>query len=125
SESRKRFIFSQTVILGLILVVIGVVASIFWLKYFLTQASPAQSSALDVRGVSFATIIPPLVNAVQIQVMNAFYGTVAIKLTDLENHRTDTEYEDNLIAKTFMFQFVNSYASLVYIAFIKEFIGNP
>lgn len=34
-------------------------------------------------GVSFATIIPPLVNAVQIQVMNAFYGTVAIKLTDL------------------------------------------
>ncbi|CAN0413541.1 unnamed protein product, partial [Ectocarpus sp. 12 AP-2014] len=54
SESRKRFIFSQTVILGLILVVIGVVASIFWLKYFLTQ--PAQSSALDVWGVSFATI---------------------------------------------------------------------
>lgn len=34
-------------------------------------------------GVSFAGIIPPLVNAVQIQVMNAFYGTVAIKLTDL------------------------------------------
>lgn len=42
-----------------------------------------------------------------------------------ENHRTDTEYEDNLIAKTFMFQFVNSYASLVYIAFIKEHIGRP
>lgn len=40
-----------------------------------------------------------------------------------ENHRTDTAYEDNLIAKTFMFQFVNSYASLVYIAFIKEHIG--
>ena len=42
-----------------------------------------------------------------------------------ENHRTDTEYEDNLIAKTFMFQFVNSYASLIYIAFIKEQIGQP
>lgn len=40
-----------------------------------------------------------------------------------ENHRTDTAYEDNLIAKTFMFQFVNSYASLVYIAFIKEHMG--
>lgn len=39
SESRKRFAVSQTVILGLILVVVGVVASIFWLKYFLTQAS--------------------------------------------------------------------------------------
>lgn len=39
SESRKRFMISQAVILGLIMVVIGVVASIFWLKYFLTQAS--------------------------------------------------------------------------------------
>ncbi|CAM9243719.1 unnamed protein product [Hapterophycus canaliculatus] len=38
SESRKRFFISQTVILGLILVVIGVVASIFWLKVFLTKA---------------------------------------------------------------------------------------
>ncbi|CAM9511241.1 unnamed protein product [Hapterophycus canaliculatus] len=80
---------------------------------------------MDVWGISFANIIPPLVNAVQIQVMNAFYGTVAIKLTNMENHRTDTEYEDNLIAKTFMFQFVNSYTSLVYIAFIKELVGDP
>lgn len=37
SESRKRFVISQTVILGLILVVVGVVASIFWLKFFLMQ----------------------------------------------------------------------------------------
>ncbi|CAN0348825.1 unnamed protein product, partial [Laminaria digitata] len=34
AESRKRFAVSQAVILGLILVVVGVVASIFWLKYF-------------------------------------------------------------------------------------------
>lgn len=39
SESRKRFFLSQAVIVGLILVVIGVVASIFLLKFFLTQAS--------------------------------------------------------------------------------------
>ena len=38
-ESRKRFAVSQAVIVGLILVVVGVVASIFWLKYFLTQVS--------------------------------------------------------------------------------------
>lgn len=38
---------------------------------------------MEVWGISFANIIPPLVNAVQIQVMNAFYGTVAIKLTDM------------------------------------------
>lgn len=46
------------------------------------------------------------------------------RLHSQENHRTDTAYEDNLIAKTFMFQFVNSYASLAYIAFIKEHLGH-
>lgn len=39
SESRKRFLISQTIILGLILIVIGAVASIFVLKLFLTEAS--------------------------------------------------------------------------------------
>ena len=54
--------------------------------------------------------------------MNMIYGDIAIRLTDYENHRTDTDYEDSLIAKTFVFQFVNSYASLFYIAFFKPFI---
>lgn len=30
---------------------------------------------------------------------------------DFENHRTNTSYEDSMILKIFMFQFVNSYAS--------------
>lgn len=50
------------------------------------------------------------------------YGDIAIKLTNYENHRTDTDYEDSLIGKTFVFQFVNSFASLFYIAFMKPFI---
>lgn len=48
SESRKRFFLSQTVILGLILAVIAVVASIFWLKYFLTQVSIDFGTAIKV-----------------------------------------------------------------------------
>ena len=35
------------------------------------------------------------------------------------HHRTDTEYDDALIAKLYVFMFVNSYASLYFIAFIK------
>lgn len=41
-------------------------------------------------------------------------------LNDKENHETDTEYEDNKILKVFAFQFINSYFSLFYIAFIKN-----
>ena len=36
--------------------------------------------------------------------------------------RTDTEYEDALIGKTFVFMFVNSFAALFYIAFVKPFL---
>jgi anoctamin-10/anoctamin-7 len=45
---------------------------------------------------------------------------VAVILTDAENHRTETQYEDSLIAKTFSFQFVNSFMALIYLAFIKQ-----
>ena len=37
----------------------------------------------------------------------------------IENHRTQTEYDDALILKLFAFQFVNSYTSLFYIAFFR------
>eukprot|EP01035_Chromulina_nebulosa_P017328 gene17328-22872_t len=44
-------------------------------------------------------------------------------LNDRENHRTDTQYEDAMVSKIFLFQFVNSYASFFYIAFIAESLG--
>jgi hypothetical protein len=36
-----------------------------------------------------------------------------------EMHRTQTEFEDAFTLKVFIFQFVNFYASPVYIAFFK------
>jgi hypothetical protein len=86
---------------------------------------------------AYASSVASLVNAFQIQFMNIVYGQLAVWLTDRENHRcvqprcvcstpilinrTDTHYEDSLIAKLFAFQFVNSYASFFYVAFIKKF----
>ena len=112
-----RLCKSSTIIAGFIVVVIGVVASIFIMRLFLSQIT-----ALVVGGVQTAAIIASMANAIQIQVMNMIYGDMAIKLNDYENHRTDTGYEDNLIAKSFVFQFVNSYAALIYIAFFKPFL---
>ena len=51
------------------------------------------------------------------------YGSISIQLNDYENHRTETEYEDNLISKIFIFQLVNSFAALTYVSFIKYFLG--
>ena len=119
NEFMKRFVISSTIVSGCILVVLGVVACIFVLKFTLSTMS-----VLVVGGTQTGGIIVSLVNAVQIQVLNLIYGSIAIALTDYENHRTETEYEDSLIAKTFIFQFINSFSPMFYIAFIKPFISD-
>ena len=41
-------------------------------------------------------------------------------------HKTQTDFENYYIFKVFIFQFVNFYSSIFYIAFIKgKFIGYP
>ena len=44
----------------------------------------------------------------------------------LEMHRTQSDYDDNLTFKVFIFQFINFYSSIIYIAFFKgKFVGYP
>ena len=64
-------------------------------------------------------VIAGTMNAIWITVMNVIYREVAVKMNDEENHRTETEHEDALIVKLFVFQFFNSYMALFYIAFVK------
>ena len=67
-----------------------------------------------------ATLIPSILNAIQIMVFNVIYSTIAYWLTNYENHKTQSSYEKALIMKTYMFQFLNSFSLLFYIAFIKR-----
>jgi anoctamin-7 len=51
---------------------------------------------------------------------------MAKRLTEWEMHRTQTEFEDNLTLKVFVFQFCNFYSSIFYIGFFKgRFVGYP
>jgi hypothetical protein len=45
--------------------------------------------------------------------------TAAVLITCVLLCRTDTDYDDALIAKLYIFMFVNSYAALFFVAFIK------
>ena len=41
-------------------------------------------------------------------------------------HRTQSDFDDNLTFKVFIFQCINFYASIIYIAFFKgRFVGYP
>lgn len=74
---------------------------------------------VDKDGKMSAIIWAPILNSVLIMIMSIFYRSVAKKLTNYENHRTASEWEDSLIVKLFLFEFVNSYFSIFLYAFPK------
>lgn len=55
----------------------------------------------------------------QISLGDMIYRPIAIWLTKNENHRLDSEYYDSLIVKFAVFQLMNNYSSLFYVAFVK------
>lgn len=119
AERKRRSFFSYALISLMVFLVIGFVACIFVMKFYMVIESE------DGTVNSLGSPLSSVANAVQIQVLNYFYSELAIWLTNRENHRTNTEYEDALIVKLFAFQFVNSYAPFFYIAFLKDIVGDP
>jgi anoctamin-10/anoctamin-7 len=116
-EDRKRKAISVSVSVFFIMVVIAAVVGMFSAKFVLASSS-------DTSVASAAGIIASLINAVQIQVMGMIYAEISLLLNKYENHRTDTVYEDALIAKSFVIQFVNSFSSMFFIAFGQMFLAD-
>lgn len=114
-DRQQNVILSLLAVFGMSVLVLGVVVSIYVIRF--TLVGSGQTSAAD------AQTLVSVLNAIQIQVMNIFYSFIAKALTDWENYRTETEYEDSMITKIFVFQFINSYASFFYLAFVAETFG--
>ncbi|ESN98940.1 hypothetical protein HELRODRAFT_162412 [Helobdella robusta] len=66
-----------------------------------------------------SVIVATILNTIGIMVLNKVYKWVATRLTDWENRRTQTDYDDAIILKLFAFEFANSYTSCFYIAFFR------
>ncbi|CAG9319506.1 unnamed protein product [Blepharisma stoltei] len=77
----------------------------------------AYRSTLDQR--SWKVTAVGVGNAIEIKIFNFIYSRVAKQLNDWENYETYNDYNDMLTLKLFLFQFVNCYSSLFYIAFCK------
>ncbi len=114
NDAKGRFAQSQGVVLTCTLLVLGVVSSIYVLRF----------SIQDNVGASASTIAS-ILNTIQIIAFNMVYSKVALYMTDQENHRTSTQYEDALISKLFIFQFINSYSSFFFLAFIAQNLTRP
>ncbi|XP_075926417.1 anoctamin-7-like isoform X1 [Petromyzon marinus] len=81
---------------------------------------------LATQATNIANMTGTLVFLVLIVIMARLYTTIADYLTRWEMHRTQSEHENALTVKVFIFQLVNYYSSPVYVGFFKgKFNGYP
>lgn len=64
--------------------------------------------------------IPSVIYAIVIEAMNLIYRYAAEFLTEWENHRLESTFQNHLVLKVLVFNFVNCFASLFYIAFVMN-----
>ncbi|XP_065912183.1 anoctamin-7-like [Dysidea avara] len=118
-----------SVLVSMVMIVIAIVFAV--LLYRLAVAGALYRAVQNVNGgpsgADFVVLLTgSLLQLVGILVMNKLYEYFAVQLTNWELHRTQTEFDDNFIAKMYVFQFVNFYSSIFYIAFFKgNFTGYP
>ncbi|CAG0899825.1 unnamed protein product [Darwinula stevensoni] len=75
-------------------------------------------------GQWFLHHLPKVGLGILIPVYDALYYYLAVWLNDFENYRTEEKYENHLIFKLVVFQFVNSFSSLFYVAFYQQDLGS-
>ncbi|KAK4879968.1 hypothetical protein RN001_008114 [Aquatica leii] len=64
--------------------------------------------------------VPTTVYAIVVYIINIYYRKLATYLTEWENHRTQSQYDRHRVVKLVLFEFVNNFTSLFYIAFVKQ-----
>jgi len=109
----RRMFRSYGMVCCSLIVVIGTLALMIFVRTIMKMTP----------GITYySSEISSVLIAMQIEILNYMFYGVAISLNDSENHRTDSEYEDALITKAFVFQFLNSFSCLFYISFLKPFL---
>eukprot|EP00178_Gracilaria_changii_P027660 TRINITY_DN900_c0_g1_i1.p1 TRINITY_DN900_c0_g1~~TRINITY_DN900_c0_g1_i1.p1 ORF type:complete len:711 (+),score=145.66 TRINITY_DN900_c0_g1_i1:2399-4531(+) len=64
--------------------------------------------------------VPLVVYLGSLNILNAAYNVIAKKLTDNENHKYNSEYENSLVLKLVLFQFLNMNMAYLYVAFVRR-----
>ncbi|XP_061192079.1 anoctamin-4-like isoform X3 [Saccostrea echinata] len=122
-----RYFTSFSVLLFFLALVLAAVFSVILYRIVMSAILYGnEENIIKTRASFISSITAACINLVIIIILNFFYQKVAYFLTELEQHRTLTEWEDAFTFKMFLFQFVNFYSSIFYIAFFKgKFVGRP
>lgn len=122
-----RYLSSLAVVVFMLCIVLAAVFGV--IVYRMTVSAllfAVNQTQISQWSSTITSITAACINLVCIIILGRVYLVFARVLTDFETHRTQTEWEDSFTLKMFLFQFVNHYSSLFYIAFFKgKFTGRP
>ncbi|KAM7534107.1 hypothetical protein Aperf_G00000115486 [Anoplocephala perfoliata] len=120
--SRKLPIMSlsiTSVLFGVLLCLAALVGVIFYRLVVNTLLKQSDNDLISSVAGMITTVTSSCINLVFIFILKFIYDRIAVKLTDMENHRTQSEYDNSLTLKLYLLQFVNYYSSIFYIAFVQ------
>nr|CAI5828392.1 unnamed protein product [Callosobruchus analis] len=86
---------------------------------------------LDIPGIKdynqlIASFSGAMISACIIQILTMVFRRVALWLTNIEYHRTQSQFDQSFIYKNYALSFVNNYSSAFYVAFFKgKFFTHP
>ncbi|XP_071829205.1 anoctamin-4-like isoform X4 [Apostichopus japonicus] len=115
-----------SILFMILLVVAAVVAVIIYRIAIKVALARTDSEFVSSMSSIVTSCTASLISIIIIMILQNLYERIAVWLTNLELHRTETEYEDSFTFKMYLFAFVNYYSTSFYIAFLKgKLPGNP
>nr|XP_012220988.1 PREDICTED: anoctamin-4 isoform X1 [Linepithema humile] len=122
-----RYLATGSMVFFMICVVLGaVLGTIVYRISLVAVFYGGGGSFLQRHAKIFTSMTAALINLVIIMILTRIYHRLARWMVNMENPRTQTEYEASYTFKIFLFEFVNFYSSLIYIAFFKgRFFVHP
>ncbi len=118
ADKLKRYSLSVATTALAVCLVLAAVLGIIVYRVSLRIAL-SQSEALRNFSVYIVSVTAGILNLFMILILKRFYRWLAVKLTDMEFQKFNSNYENSLTMKMYLFQFINFYSAIFYIAFIK------
>ncbi|XP_050300119.1 anoctamin-4 isoform X2 [Anthonomus grandis grandis] len=120
SQKAFKYVITGSAVFFMIVVVLcAVLGTIIYRLSLVTIIYGSENIFFQNHAKIITSVSAAIINLIFIMSLTRGYHRLAIYLTNLESPRTDTEYEDSYTFKIFLFEFMNFYSSLIYIAFFK------
>eukprot|EP00493_Phyllostaurus_siculus_P025688 UN26033 len=94
------------------MIVLGIISGLMGFRSYWVNENPDDTLMPSIIG---------FVTSIQVVIFDYIYKIIIFYLTQFENHRTQTEYENSFVRKTFVMKFLNGFMSLYYLGFVQPY----